>query len=115
MNNEKELLAQEIFTILIENELNTYDDIIDKLADGLIARGYVKMPCKIGDKIYYANMEITGNIGQPKSVKTYTSWHKVKDEKDCIECAFQIIVGDAFRTKNEAQNQCRKYEKEYKQ
>lgn len=40
MINEKELLSQFIFTILTDNKVNIDNDIIDKLADGLIARGY---------------------------------------------------------------------------
>lgn len=40
INKEKELLAQFIFTIFADNRVSIDNDIIDKLADGLIARGY---------------------------------------------------------------------------
>lgn len=113
-NKEKELLAQYIFTIFADNGVSIDNDIIDKLADGLIARGWVKMPCNVGGKIYYANIEIEGKIRQPKSTKTWVSSHKIKDDKDCIQCAFQILIGDAFKTKEEALVQCKEWEKEYK-
>lgn len=50
VNKEKELLAQYIFTIFADNGVSIYMGFADKLADGLIARGYGRID-KFADKL----------------------------------------------------------------
>lgn len=117
MSKEKKLLSQFIFTILTDNKVNIDNDIIDKLADRLIARGYKrseKLPCKVGDTIYWVNLEIKGNTRKPYSTEMWVSSHKIKDFADCLLCSYQILTNNAFKTKADAQQQCKEWEKEYK-
>lgn len=87
-SKEKELLAQYIFTIFADNGVSIYMGFADKLADGLIARGYGRID-KFAEKVKPIISELVEMLFDDN-----VSTCKVEncDKADDIQCGANICI-----------------------
>jgi len=86
----------------IDNPLRyVIDEIVERIADYLIANGVIVPPCKVGDKVY-----------QTDGVRTYTSTiNKIIYDTNSIAFDERAIGKTVFLTKEEAENALKEREK----
>ncbi len=64
---------------------------IDKLADAILADGWIKPPCKVGDKVYVGNFDTTISeiiIGTGITFMCYFDCDWVIENVGCGDCPF---------------------------
>ena len=67
------------------------DEIVERLADYILADGWMRPPCKVGDKVYIKNHEITINeifLGEELLFSTYFDCDWVMENIGCEDCPF---------------------------
>ena len=74
---------------LIKQTVHPY--FAEEIADNLLANGVVVLPCKVGDKVYIKNHEITINevfLGEELLFSTYFDCDWVMENIGCENCPF---------------------------
>ena len=95
-----------------ENVLKFNKEILDKFADYLFADGWIRPPCKVGDKVYF----IARNSGKPigcideikithiiKTKDGYSAKGKTNGSDEFYIPDFEIDNYSFFRTREEAE------------
>lgn len=118
---ERERLVEHIGTFC-KGELgaNLKKDILEKFADHILADGWIRPPCKVGDVVYFVgrnNGEPQGVIdelvivGIEKTEQGFNAKSKFKDSENVFTIlGFTIDNYGFFSTKEEAEKALRKDE-----
>lgn len=77
---------------------NHFAKLEDEIENGTL----VRLPCKVGDKVYYVNYEFDNSKAVKERSKYYITSHTIK-EKDILFIAFQIFNQVAWTTREQAE------------